>query len=98
MRAAALRIELLIRGPRSLKEKRAVVRPIVDGIRRLASYSVAEVGHHDSWQRASIGVAVVAPDGKQLDRLLSKVSRYLESRPEVEVIEVIQSSMEPEHE
>ncbi len=88
MHAAALRIELRIRDVRSLKAKRSVLRPVVEGMKRLASLSVAEVGRHDSWQRASIGVAIVAPDAAQLEYLLESVRRYLDDRLEVEVLEM----------
>ncbi len=88
MHAAALRIELRLRDVRSLKAKRSVLRPVVEGMRRMASLSVAEVGRHDSWQRASLGVAVVAPDAAQLERLLESVRRYLDEQLEVEVLEM----------
>lgn len=88
MRAAALRVELRLPGPQSLKAKRGILRPTIEGMRRLGSYSVAEVDHHDLWQRAAIGVAVVAPDGKSLAMQISKVRRYLDSRPDVEVIDI----------
>ncbi len=88
MRAAALRVELHLPGPQSLKAKRGILRPTIEGMRRLGSYSVAEVDHHDLWQRAAIGVAVVAPDGKSLAMQISKVRRYLDSRPDVEVIDI----------
>ncbi len=94
MRATALRVELHLPTPQSLKEKRAVVRPVIEGMRRLGSYSVAEVGHHDSWQRAVIGVAIVAPDGASLARQVSKLRHYLDGRLEVEVLEVLMSELE----
>lgn len=94
MRAAALRVELHLPTPQSLKEKRAVLRPILEGMRRLGSYSVAEVDHHDTWQRAAIGVAVVAPDGRSLAQQVSKLRRYLDGRLEVEVLEVLESELE----
>lgn len=94
MRAAALRVEIHIPTPQSLKEKRAVLRPVIDGLRRLGSYSVAEVDHHDDWQRATVGIAVVAPDGKGLDMQISKLRRYLDSRFEIEVIDVFVSELE----
>lgn len=88
MHAAALRIELRLRDVRSLKAKRSVLRPLLEGLKRTASLSVAEVGRHDSWQRASVGVAVVAPDAAQLEYLLESVRRYLDDRLEVEVLEM----------
>lgn len=94
MRVAALRVELHLPGPQSIKQKRAVLRPIIEGVKRLGSYSVAEVGHHDSWQRATVGIAVIAPDGKGLGIQIAKLHRYLETRHEVEVIDVFKSELE----
>ncbi|MGH8913134.1 MAG: DUF503 domain-containing protein [Acidimicrobiia bacterium] len=94
MRVAALRVELHIPDPQSLKEKRAVLRPIIEGLRRLGSYSVAEVDHHDSWQRAAVGIAIVAPDGEGLARQISRVRGYLEGQLEVEVLDVLMSELE----
>ena len=94
MRVAALRVEIHIPTPQSLKQKRAVLRPIIEGLRRLGSFSVAEVDHHDDWQRATVGVAVVAPDGRGLDMQISKLRRYLDSRLEIEVVDVFISELE----
>lgn len=94
MRVAALRVEIHIPAARSLKEKRSIMRPVIEGARRLGSYSVAEVDHHDHWQRATLGIAVVAPDGKSLDMQLSKLRRYLDSRLEIEVIQVLEQELE----
>lgn len=94
MRAAAFRVELHLPAPQSLKEKRAVLRPVVEGMRRLGSYSIAEVAHQNDWQRATIGVAIVTRDGRDLGVQVAKLRRYLESRPDVEVIEIIASELE----
>lgn len=94
MRAAALRVELHLPTPQSLKQKRSALRPIVEGIRRLGSYSVAEVDHQDDWQRATLGVAIVALDGRSLDMHSSKLRRYLDSRQEIVVLDVFRSEME----
>lgn len=88
MEAAALRIELRIPDARSLKAKRSSLRPVVEGLRAMASISVAEVDHHDAWQRSTIGVAMVAADAPRLDRLIDSVRRYLDDRIEVEVLEM----------
>ena len=94
MRAAALRVELFLPGPQSIKQKRSVLRPVIEGIKRLGSYSVAEVGHHDSWQRAAIGIAVAASDGESLGVRIAALHRYLEARAEIEVIDVFRSELE----
>ena len=72
MHAAALRIELRIPLANSLKAKRGVVRPLVEGLRRVASLSVSEIDRHDSWQLSTLGVAIVAPDAGHLERLIGE--------------------------
>jgi uncharacterized protein YlxP (DUF503 family) len=94
MRAAALRVELRLPEAQSLKEKRAVLRPFIEGLRRLGSYSVAEVDHHDLWQRAAVGVAIVAPDGEGLAMQVSKLRRYLDDQLEIDVLDVLMSDLE----
>lgn len=94
MRVAALRVELHLPTPQSIKEKRAILRPLIEGLRRLGSYSIAEVDHHDSWQRATIGVAIAAPDGKSLAMHVTKLRRYLDTRIDIEVVDIFLSELE----
>ncbi len=94
MVAAALGIELRMQSAHSLKEKRAVLRPLLAGLERLASLSVAEVGRHDSWQRATIAVAVVASGPGRVEGLVAAVRRYLDEQVEVEVLDMRMSYLE----
>ena len=94
MVAAALGIELRVPSAHSLKDKRAVIRPLIAGLERLASLSVAEVGRHDSWQRARIGVGVVASSPGHLEGLLAAVRGYLDDQVEVDVLDVKVSYLE----
>jgi hypothetical protein len=86
--AAALRFELYLRECRSLKAKRAVIRPIVDGLRKRYRLSVSEVGHQNSWHLTTIGVAAVAPTQSHLHEVLDEVERFVWSFPEAEVLRV----------
>lgn len=94
MRVAALRVELRLPAAQSLKEKRALLRPVLEGLRRLGSYSVAEVGGHDLWQRSTIAIAIAARDGRALELQLDKLRRYLDSRREIEVIDMFKTELE----
>lgn len=94
MRVAALRVELRLPGVQSLKEKRRVLRPVLEGIRKLGSYSVAEVDGHDLWQRSTLAIAIAARDGRSLEMQLDKLRRYLESRREVEVVDLFKTELE----
>ena len=88
MHAAAMWIEFHIPDSGSLKDKRKVVRPFIEGLRRLASLSVSEVAHHDSWQRSAVGVAIVAPDAVALEHLIERVRRYVDEQLEFGVVDV----------
>lgn len=85
MHVAVARVELHIPQSRSLKEKRAVLRPIVEGIRHRFHLSVAEVAYQDKWQRAAIGLAVVAGTHAHAEEVVDSVERWIWSRPDVEV-------------
>lgn len=85
MIAAALECELRIPGVESLKEKRSHLRPLVEGLKRVASVSVAELNHQNDWQRATIGIALVSRPG-EIDRLVAQVERHLRGRPDIEVV------------
>jgi uncharacterized protein YlxP (DUF503 family) len=42
--------------------------------------SVAEVDHHEKWQRARLTVACVAREHREVERLLEEAVRYLSSQ------------------
>ena len=85
MHVAVVQLELHIPTSRSLKEKRAVLRPIVEGIRHRFQISVAEVGYQDKWQRALVGMAVVSDSYAHAVDVVDNVERWVWSKPEVEV-------------
>ena len=64
----------------SLKEKRTHVRSAKDQLRNRFGAAVAEVDHHDLWQRARITAAVVAREPGEAERLLAEAERWLASR------------------
>ena len=64
----------------SLKEKRMYVRSAKEQLRNRFGAAVAEVDHHDVWQRARLTAAVVTRDPGEAERLLADAERYLASR------------------
>ena len=92
----AMAFELHLPEVHSLKEKRAVVRPIVDGARHRFAVSAAEVDHQDLWQRASVAMAVVSGTESQARDVLDAVERFVWSFPEIEVVDATLQWMEVE--
>jgi uncharacterized protein YlxP (DUF503 family) len=71
----------------SLKEKRAIIKPILEGARRRYQVAAAEVGYQDKWQRAQLGFAAIAEAPSHVRTVLDAVERFVWSFPEVEVVE-----------
>lgn len=94
MFAAAVVFELFIPDCHTLKQKRAVVRPMVEGLQRRYHVSAAEVGRQDKWQRADIGVAVISGRESHVLEVLGEVERFVWSFPEVQVLEQRRSWLE----
>ena len=86
MFAGLLELDLLLGDVHSLKEKRAVVRPVVAELRRKLSVSAAEAGHLELHRRALVGVAVVAADAGHCREVLDACERLVADRPELEVL------------
>lgn len=86
MYAAAIRCELFLPDVHSLKEKRRVVKPLVEGLRRRFGVSIAEVGHADAWQRSTIGVAVVASHPELLQETIISVRDFIDGAEELELV------------
>lgn len=72
---------------RSLKAKRAYVRPLLAALRRF-EVSVAEVGALDLHGRAEIGVAVVASAPAHAREVMDSCENLVAGRPELELLSV----------
>jgi hypothetical protein len=72
---------------RSLKAKRAYVRPVVAALRRL-EVAAAEVGVPELHGRAEIGVAVVSGEAAHVGEVLEACERVVAGRPELELLAV----------
>jgi uncharacterized protein len=70
-----------------LKQKRAVVRPLVADLRRaFPGVAVAETGHLDLHRRAEIGIAVVSGSASNAMSVLDDCERRVAGRPEIELL------------
>jgi uncharacterized protein YlxP (DUF503 family) len=83
-----LTVTLMIPGANSLKDKRQVLKSILENIRNKFNVSVAEVGDNDTWRRATIGAACVSNDKAMANRILDKIVDYIESNPVISVTAV----------
>jgi len=82
----ALVVELHFPACRSLKEKRAVLRPVIEGARSRFAVAVAEADYQDLHQRSLVEVAAAAASESVVVETLDAVERFIWSLPGLEVI------------
>jgi uncharacterized protein YlxP (DUF503 family) len=72
-----LSVELHFPESGSLKGKRKFVKSAKAQLQHRFGASVAEIDHHDLWQRSRLLLACVARDHREVERLLDDAERYL---------------------
>ena len=80
-----LSVELHFPDSGSLKGKRKYVQSAKAQLQNRFGASVAEVDHHELWQRARLTMSCVARDERAVVRLLDETERYLD-RQEYELV------------
>lgn len=82
------RVELHLPDARSLKDKRAVIRSILDGAHARIRCAGAEVDHAELHQRAALGFSVVSNESGHARTMISEIVRRVETAPGAEVLRV----------
>jgi len=72
-----LSVELHFPEAGSLKGKRKHVKSAKAQLQNRFGVSIAEVDHHDLWQRARLTLSCVAREEREVLRLLDEAERYL---------------------
>lgn len=85
MWVAVLRLELLIPGARSLKDRRQAVRSLKERLRNKFDAACAEVGDLETWNRAFLGVSCVANEKSVLQDIAAEIGRYAQNDAAVQV-------------
>ncbi len=79
-------IELHLPSPSSLKDKRQILKSVIERIQHRYNVSISEIGDHDLWQRAAVGVACVGRDREPTLRVVDQVLGLIRQNPEMELI------------
>jgi len=90
-----LSVELHFPASGSLKGKHKYVKSAKAQLQQRFGASVAEVDHHDLWQRARLTVACVARGHSELEQLLDGAERYLHGQ-EWELVRVEREIVSPD--
>lgn len=89
MSIGVCRVKLRLPENHSLKGKRQVLKSLVAKLHNRFNVSAAEVGDHDSWQIASLGVTCVSNDERHADEVLASVIAFIRhERLDAEILDV----------
>ena len=84
----ACRLHLYLPGVASLKEKRSIIKPLLNQLRRRFEVAAAEVDHQDVWQTADIAVVAVATESGHIYAVLERAIHWVEDNyVQVQVID-----------
>jgi len=86
MITGALKVRLLLREARTLKDKRQVSRSIIDRLRGEFNVSAAEVEELDNPRSLVLGFAAVGWDGKHVGDTLQRIAEALRRHPVAEFV------------
>jgi hypothetical protein len=82
-----LRVRLHIPGANSLKDKRAVLKPLIHRLRTGHNVAVAEIHDQDVWRSAVLAIATVYASHEHVESLLVRLAKEIAGGHEYEVVE-----------
>ncbi|CAH2212315.1 conserved protein of unknown function [Tepidibacter aestuarii] len=88
MVVGACEIECIIFECNSLKEKRHVIKSVIQRLQSRFNISIAEVGENDKWQKSIIGFSAVSNSSKQIDSIASSVINFIDNDERIEIINI----------
>jgi uncharacterized protein len=87
MVVGVLHAECGLPGTQSIKDKRRIVKSMLDRLHHRFNVAAAEVTHQDSWRRAGLAVACVSTSVRHADAVLARVARELEHHGEIVLLD-----------
>ena len=87
MIVGTLRLRLLIREARTLKDKRQVLKSIEDRLHNRFNVSVAEVESQDNHRLAVLGIAMVSNETHHIKVALGQIIEALRGHPAAELLD-----------
>lgn len=79
-------VELMLFEVNSLKEKRHIIKSIIQRIQGKFNVAIGETDLNDIWRRSKIGFTCVSTTVKHANQMLDSVIRFIEDDNRVEII------------
>lgn len=85
------KIKLRLYSPESLKEKRMIIKSLIERLKHRFNISIAEVSDNDLWQISTIGIAIVGNESVYVDEVINKIINFIDN---FEIVEIIDCEIE----
>lgn len=72
-------LELYLPHCHSLKEKRNLLRKVLERTRSRSGFSISEIEHQDLWQRSRLGAVTIGPDARKLEKVARQLVEDIEN-------------------
>ena len=82
-----MEIDLRIEDSFSLKDKRRVLKSLIDRTKRNFNVSIAEIDNNDMYNFATIGLSTVSNSSRFVDEVFDKILNYLQLNFNIEIID-----------
>lgn len=86
MKLASLTIEIYIPAANSLKDKRSVVKSLIEKCSYKYNISISEVDKHELWRRSVIGIAMISNEYKIIEKTFQQIINDLDTINELELM------------
>ena len=87
MIVGTLRVRLLVRGARSLKDKRQVVQSVKERLRQSFNVSIAEIEAQDQRQQIILGMAMICNEAHPIKKSFAEIVEALKAHPIAEFVD-----------
>lgn len=80
-------LDVMVHESDSLKAKRSVLKRVIARVHQTFPVAIAEVGDHDMWQRAKLGISAVGNEEPHVNAVLDKVVNFVDRLHLVEILD-----------
>ena len=78
-------LDIYLPTTRSLKDKRRIIRSMLERIRNKFNISISELENQDVWGRATLGMAIITTDSAYAQQVLGAAAKIFDQYAEAEV-------------
>jgi len=88
MYIGVLQMELFLGEPQSLKDKRRIIKSLIERIKNKFNVAVAETGKLDSWNYCQLSMVCISNEAGHSDSMLNSVVNFVEVQGNVEITDI----------